>query len=200
MYFKAIKENDVDGLKKLRTAHFNSKAVGNQIIANNDPIELYHFSESKFNNVDPTKFGSNDPGFYGRGFYTTPDVNYGSTYGPIKHSFYGYSKKPFKTNGDVTRSGVSFNFGRPEETPFIDDLQLLKEVGNSDAVWQQGASFFRNDKPIEELVFPSGNALKATDIITYDDFGNIIPISRRDNFDLNDFRYKQGGKIKKPAY
>lgn len=51
------------------------------------------------------------------------------------------------------------------------------------------------------------NNIKYVDAVTYDDSGNIIPLSERDNFNLNDFRYADGklpgyknGKIRiKPA-
>jgi hypothetical protein len=196
LYFKAVKENNLDEVKRLREAHFTAKSAGNQLVKDGTPMELYHFSDKKFNSVDPSKFGSNDPGFYGKGFYTTPDLMYGKTYGPNQHSLYGYSQSPFRTNGDVTRSGASFNFNRPEEMPFVDDVNLLEEVAGADASWQQGSSFFRSDKPIEEVVFPGGERLKFSDPIVYDDAGNIIPLSQRDNFDVNDFRYKNGGRLK----
>lgn len=32
--------------------------------------------------------------------------------------------------------------------------------------------------------------LKSSDVITYDNMGNIIPLSQRDDFEMNDFRYK----------
>ena len=47
-----------------------------------------------------------------------------------------------------------------------------------------GEAFIRNPKQI-----------KSAYAITYDDNGNIIPISQRDNFLINDIRYKQGGKM-----
>jgi hypothetical protein len=43
------------------------------------------------------------------------------------------------------------------------------------------------------ITFPGRAKLK--DAITYDNNGNIIPISQRDNFLINDIRYKQGGKM-----
>ena len=41
------------------------------------------------------------------------------------------------------------------------------------------------------------NNIKYVDAVTYDDSGNIIPLSERDNFNLNDFRYADG---KLPGY
>jgi hypothetical protein len=47
-----------------------------------------------------------------------------------------------------------------------------------------GEAFIRNPKQI-----------KSAFAITYDDKGKIIPISLRDNFKINDIRYKEGGKM-----
>ena len=41
------------------------------------------------------------------------------------------------------------------------------------------------------ITFPGRAKLK--DAITYDNNGNIIPISQRDNFSIFDIRYKKGG-------
>lgn len=43
--------------------------------------------------------------------------------------------------------------------------------------------------PIEDLVPLSSNQIKIANSITYDDSGNIIPISKRDNFNSPDIRY-----------
>lgn len=43
--------------------------------------------------------------------------------------------------------------------------------------------------PIEDLVPLSSNQIKLANPITYDDSGNIIPISKRDNFNSPDIRY-----------
>ena len=39
--------------------------------------------------------------------------------------------------------------------------------------------------------------IKSSNPVTYDNFGNIIPIIKRDNFRRPDFRYSNGGKIEK---
>lgn len=43
---------------------------------------------------------------------------------------------------------------------------------------------------------PRRTQIKSADAITYDDKGNIIPLSLRDNFQIADTRYKSGGSIK----
>jgi hypothetical protein len=46
-----------------------------------------------------------------------------------------------------------------------------------------------------EYVFTNPNNLKLSDAITIDDMGNTIPLSQRDNFLVNDIRFKSGGTI-----
>lgn len=41
----------------------------------------------------------------------------------------------------------------------------------------------------KEVVVPRGEQIKSADAVTYDDAGNIIPLSKRDNFNINDIRY-----------
>lgn len=40
-----------------------------------------------------------------------------------------------------------------------------------------------------ELAVFDPKLIKSYDAITYDDYGNIIPLSMRDNFKINDIRY-----------
>lgn len=44
-------------------------------------------------------------------------------------------------------------------------------------------------KSIDENVIFNPNHIKLSDLITYDDTGNIIPLSKRDNFNSSDIRY-----------
>lgn len=42
--------------------------------------------------------------------------------------------------------------------------------------------------PVHEFAVPDGKQVKSADAITYDDAGNIIPLSKRDNFNINNIR------------
>ena len=131
--------------------HFKSKALGNKLTESRNPLPLYHFSDAKFTQFDPKKIGTNDPGFYGKGIYTSPQRPYASTYGENEYQLYGYSKHPFETRNDIDRSAASFSFNRIDDgSPMIDlDMTNLRgELQNADAVYQQGVSFARDDKPI----------------------------------------------------
>ena len=43
--------------------------------------------------------------------------------------------------------------------------------------------------PITDYIINTPNQAKLADAVTYDDMGNIIPLSKRDNFSIKDFRY-----------
>ena len=43
--------------------------------------------------------------------------------------------------------------------------------------------------PITDYIINSPNQAKSADAVVYDDAGKIIPLSKRDNFSINDFRY-----------
>lgn len=72
------------------------------------------------------------------------------------------------------------------------DEKNLSKFINSDAIYghdfKQSDYGWTNSKGVE-YSFKSPNQLKLKDTITYDDTGNIIPLSKRDNFDVNDIRY-----------
>ena len=48
-----------------------------------------------------------------------------------------------------------------------------------------------------EFAVPRNTQMKLVDPITYDNNGHIIKLSKRDNFKNPDFRYKQGGILKR---
>ena len=57
-----------------------------------------------------------------------------------------------------------------------EEIQHLKDIG----VYNKEAAM---------SVAPYPNKIKLADAVTYDDAGNIIPLSKRDNFNINDIRY-----------
>ena len=198
-YNAAVNSGNIEEAQRLRDLHFKSKALGNKLTEGTNPLPLYHFSDAKFTQFDPKKIGVNDPGFYGKGIYTSPQRSYASTYGENEYKLYGYSKRPFETRNDIDRSAASFSFNRIDDgSPMIDlDMTGLRsELQNADAVYHQGVSFARDDKPIWEVVIPEPYKLKLVDPITKTDAGKIIPIVKRDNFHNPDIRYKQGGILK----
>lgn len=56
---------------------------------------LWHGSHADFDTFDPGKIGSTDAGFYGRGYYFSPDRDHAEEYGPAK-PFQVELRNPFK--------------------------------------------------------------------------------------------------------
>lgn len=190
----AIARGDVAEAQRLRDLHFKAKSQTKILDENGNVLPNFHYSDSKFTAFNPNKIGVNDPGFYGRGFYFTPNRNYASTYGENEYKVYINSKNPFKTNNSEDRSLAAFSFNRTDGSPLIDidKLNLRKELEGADAVWQKGVAPVRGDKPIEEIVVPNPNQIKLSDAVTFDDNGVRIPLGKRDS-NIDDIRYFKDG-------
>jgi hypothetical protein len=73
--------------------------------------------------------------------------------------------------------------------------ELKKRTGKSEAeLYKTGGPAVRKSAVLERdpstiYMVNSPEDLKLADAITYDDAGNIIPLSKRDNFNINDIRY-----------
>jgi hypothetical protein len=64
-------------------------------------------------------------------------------------------------------------------------MQQGKEGTINDKLW----TFNDIGYPFDEITVYDGRKYKLADAITYDKDGNIIPISKRDNFKLNNINY-----------
>lgn len=92
-------------------------------------------------------------------------------------------------NGPVmsTRSIDRVLGGYPETMPRTKyDSAIFKNIDD-----YGGSKYISNEfnKPGTVFDVQNSSALKYSDAITYDDFGKIIPLSKRDNFNINDLRY-----------
>ena len=81
----------------------------------------------------------------------------------------------------------------------IYDPTLVRELENADAsIFSNVLHHVDRDLTIvkfDEVVVPKSSQMKYVDPITYDDFGNVIPLSMRDNFSNPDFRFDKGRSI-----
>lgn len=212
-YYSGLGLNNPNYLQKLRDFHFIRKAP-NTVFVNidNTPARLYHGTPVKgWHSWDKTKFGkSTDIGMYGEGVYTTSHKDYAKVYalnntpngeiaGEIKE-VYGNAENPFYVYWkDISplessqRYEAAYQFGRQAKSQGNVSNDVWKEMLNSDAIIEEYGLKRPN---FSEVVFPSnGMQIKYTSPITYDNDGRIIPLSKRDNFKINDWRYKSGGKI-----
>lgn len=84
-------------------------------------------------------------------------------------------------NGYTTR-----DIERAQMTTENYDGAIINNITDYGSSWK---STMRQMEPSVVYQVNSPNSLKLANAITYDDVGNIIPLSQRDNFNIKDFRY-----------
>ena len=181
-YEQALKFGDSEELNNLRALHF-------QIKSGNNPQVFAHTTPNQFHVFDKKYFGTTtDDGYHGKAFYfgetreATPNMIQKSKkpLGPNKEvPKVSYSGKPkyFYLKGDRR-----YNMSDPARD-FFQEQNKVNFIGNSDS------------KAFQEIMVGQPEQIKNARAITYDDNGNFIPLSKRDDFTNPDFRYKKGAKI-----
>lgn len=178
IYEAALEEGNTEKLKELRALHF-------QVKSGNDPQVFAHSTNNTFNQFDKSFFGQTDEGFNGRGFYFTTtrvpenQLIYKIAKGPngeIPYMNYGRNKKYFYLKGNR-----EYNVGDPNRN-FFEEVNTVGFVSPKDS-------------KVSEVIVGQPTQIKNARAITYDDNGNFIPLSKRDDFTNPDFRYKKGAKI-----
>lgn len=193
-YFRALDSGNPRRIQAVRNLHFMGKAPDTQLSG------TYYRSErgdKLWNVFDMSRAGTNGSRI-GKGIYFFNDANAAKNYGDDIRRFYINSNKVVE---DIPGPKL---FGMPESTISkfknhkIPALRKSAEnIEGADAVHGVDESW---GKPLDEWVVKNPNQIKLSDDITYDNKGNIIPISQRDNFSVNDIRYKEGGSIKKHQF
>lgn len=179
-YNQAIKNNDTKKIQKLRDLHFKVKAP-------NTVFEgpYYHGSGKSFNIFDPAKIGNTDKGWLGRGYYFTPSEDYAKMYGNTK-KFYLNASNP------IEGKGIAW-FNREDINPILLRNPNIREAVERGRLADAARGSMPQTKPydgyFEEDVMKYNTQMKLADPITYDDSGDIIPLSKRDNFSNPDIRY-----------
>lgn len=172
-YETALKRGNIELLKKLRELHFWSKS-------GNDSQVFAHSTNKIFNKFNNKFFGATDEGYNGKGFYFTttripenpklikvakgpsgeiPSMNYG----PRKYYVYLKGNRQF----DVANPNRNF-FNEKNTVGFVNPSNM---------------------KGPSEVIIGNPVQIKSARTITYDDKGNFIPLSKRDNFTNPDIRY-----------
>lgn len=170
----------------------------------NSLIKVYHGTESEdFYEFDKQRRGQTDSSMYGRGYYFAFDTDYASDFGKNIREFYLNIKNPFfidinapsKVIAEFLESkGIEVNisdrnkqshyfakmFGSQKFTDTLIDLGYDGVIARTDE-----GEFF-------EAVAFHRNQMKLADAVTYDNDGNVIPISERFNLEKKDIRYSFG--------
>lgn len=205
IYNRLYNTGDYEDLQQLRDKHFEVKA-SNPLMNRDRPTQLYHTVgdeyDSSFNVFNPNIEGSNSA------IYTTDNLamskSYSSkpTYDRVKKLYSNASKsydiegyyQPWNEipyNGNIWSTRTLEKAVRNHPQYDIDRLVIhnIKDWGGKampKGTFLMDGNIKSSGTVIENF---NPNDLKYSSAITYDDLGNIIPLSKRDNFSIKDLRY-----------
>ena len=205
IYNRLYNTGNYEDLQQLRDKHFEVKA-SNPLMNRDKPIQLYHTVGDEYNpsfNVfNPNIEGSNSA------IYTTDNLamskSYSSkpTYNRIKKLYSNASKsydiegyyQPWNEipyNGNIWSTRTLEKAVRNHPQYGIDRLVIhnIKDWGGKampKGTFLMDGNIKSSGTVIENF---NPNDLKYSSAVTYDDLGNIIPLSKRDNFSIGDLRY-----------
>ena len=205
IYNRLYNTGDYEDLQQLRDKHFEVKA-SNPLMNRDRPTQLYHTVgdeyNSSFNVFNPNIEGSNSA------IYTTDNLamskSYSSkpTYNRVKKLYSNASKsydiegyyQPWNEipyNGNIWSTRTLEKAVRNHPQYGIDRLVIhnIKDWGGKampKGTFLMDGNIKSSGTVIENF---NPNDLKYSSAVTYDDLGNIIPLSKRDNFSIKDLRY-----------
>lgn len=205
IYNRLYNTGDYEDLQQLRDKHFEVKA-SNPLMNRDRPTQLYHTVgdeyDSSFNVFNPNIEGSNSA------IYTTDNLamskSYSSkpTYDRVKKLYSNASKsydiegyyQPWNEipyNGNIWSTRTLEKAVRNHPQYDIDRLVIhnIKDWGGKampKGTFLMDGNIKSSGTVIENF---NPNDLKYSSAVTYDNLGNIIPLSKRDNFSIKDLRY-----------
>ena len=205
IYNRLYNTGNYEDLQQLRDKHFEVKA-SNPLMNRDRPTQLYHTVgdeyDSSFNVFNPNIEGSNSA------IYTTDNLamskSYSSkpTYDRVKKLYSNASKsydiegyyQPWNEipyNGNIWSTRTLEKAVRNHPQYGIDRLVIhnIKDWGGKampKGTFLMDGNIKSSGTVIENF---NPNDLKYSSAVTYDDLGNIIPLSKRDNFSIKDLRY-----------
>lgn len=198
-YFQAIKNIDVDEAQRLRDLHFYAKT-------GIEPITRYHGSPSPYNkwsHLGFSDFGS-DPFHH---FATLEEIAAG--FGPTR-KFYLNIQNPVRVK-DQGAVWHPYNLGKelhknvPYKTPVKYD-QFTYNDSKERYTYEVMKDYLGTDGLVYDNIYegggdsfaiPDSRFAKLADAVTFDDSGNIIPLSKRDDFNTRNILYSKIGEVNK---
>lgn len=177
----------------------------------NELVIVHHATQAKFTVFDKAKIGSGNGGAnFGKGFYFSAYRSYVDEYGgdvgdyflDIRNPFIYYTvnkayivdmldKSGYEYDKEFVESYDEENFWDADLIDdFLSDALKGKNPYNEFSTMLQNAGF---DGIVvgggDEIIAFDSNQIKSADPVTYDDDGNVIPLSERFNTENNDIRY-----------
>ena len=180
-YINAVNSGNIQEAQRLRDLHFKQSAPNTLMRG----TYYRHDSNPDFTVYDKNLFGRYGERM-GKGIYLLDDKQAVKNYGNNIKSLYVNSVNMAE---DIPGPKL---FGKDNLiNKFINSkIKILNtsanNVKNADAIHGIDTSW---GKPLNEWVIKNSNQVKLADPVTYDDDGNIIPLSKRDNWLNPDIRY-----------
>lgn len=209
-YLDAVERGDMETAQRMvmeaaKLAMPNTKVVDED----GNPKVVYHGTPNNFNAFSKEMFGtSTDRGIWGNGFYFSDSEQYAKTYekrgdkqGKTLSVFLNIKRPLFISLRNGGNEGAMY-FHELMEKHFTDDI--YEDVTRTDelmSVAQERLTAdivangydgivveYTNHIDTEYIAFEP-NQIKSADPVTYDDAGNVIPLSERFNPEKEDIRY-----------
>lgn len=187
-YAAAVKRGDM--AEAQRMVDEAAKAAGYS------PQLFFHGTQRKFTEFNAAANTRNDYGRYGKGFYFTKDKYTAAIYAG-RDPFSG--KREVDIPKGATIHSVYLDIKRPK-TIEAKDIEMPKTAAEAEATTQKlmeegydgviGVVAGKAQSPNTEYVVFSPNQIKSADPVTYDNSGNVIPLSERFNPSSSDIRYQ----------
>lgn len=164
------------------------------------PIKMTHQSPNDFYVFDYTRQAKYPEGHFFFSMHDRPQFGKGK----ISKDFYIYDKnvKPISEYTGDSMHIINRNTGNyllRELDSNSANSALIQDAVHNKALntiygYDSGSNFVEG---MYEFAVPRNTQMKLVDPITYDNNGHIIKLSKRDDFKNPDFRYKQGGILKR---
>lgn len=174
VYRKAYASNDIETARKLI----------NEIAKHDDWINAYHGTTAKFN-----QFKASESGYFGKGIYVTKNLIHAKAFGTLVNVFVKLENPWIYREHEPSSE---------EENPWTVAWGKYAERDRT------GVALYKNKKLLSqrlredgydgvmapnEIVVFNPNKIKLADPFTFDDNGELIPLSRRFDMDTDDIRY-----------
>lgn len=204
-YLSAVENGDTETAQRLVDEAAESAMKDSKIRDKSGKlVKVYHGSDSAdFYEFDKQRRGQTDSSMYGRGYYFAFDPDYSSDFGDNIREFYLDIKNPYFIDINAPAKVIAdFLISKGVEVDF-DYRNMIchffaKNFGSqkfADTLVDLGFDgvIVRTDEgDYWETVAFHRNQMKLADAVTYDNDGNVIPISERFDFEKKDIRYSFG--------
>lgn len=189
-YMEAVESGDMEKAQRMVNEAAKRAMPDTKVVdENGNPLVVYHGGKGKIIVFDKNRIGENlDYGTMGAGFYFTSDRENAENYA-----------RNAKREGEPSVERVFINIRNIKEVNWneLDGKSKKKSeafTAKAIAKGYDGLTAYAPNRAWWYVVFDP-NQIKSADPVTYDDNGNVLPLSQRFNKPNADIRYQRGGDV-----